>query len=173
MTLLGKKVLLFVDNLHQELEFWYPLLRLREEGAAVLVVGAKKGEIYTSKLGYPVPSDLAAGDIKQIDFDALVIPGGYAPDIMRRYPEMVDLVRRANEAGKVIAAICHAVWMLASAEIIRGKKVTCFFSIKDDVVHAGGLYRDEEVVVDGNIITSRIPDDLPAFLRAIIDALQR
>ena len=173
MTLLGKKVLLFVDNLHQELEFWYPLLRLREEGAAVLVIGAKKGETYTSKLGYPVQSDLAAGDIKQMDFDALVIPGGYAPDIMRRYPEMVDLVRRANEAGKVVAAICHAVWMLASAGIIQGKKVTCFFSIRDDVVHAGGLYRDEEVVVDGNIITSRIPDDLPAFLRAIIDALQR
>jgi protease I len=173
MTLLGKKVLLLVDNLYQELEFWYPLLRLREEGAAVLVIGAKKGETYTSKLGYPVQSDLAAGDIKQMDFDALVIPGGYAPDIMRRYPEMVDLVRRANEAGKVVAAICHAVWMLASAGIIQGKKVTCFFSIRDDVVHAGGLYRDAEVVVDGNIITSRIPDDLPAFLRAIIDALQR
>lgn len=139
MTLLGKKVLLLVDNLYQELEFWYPLLRLREEGAAVLVVGAKKGETYTSKMGYPVQSDLAAGDIKQVDFDALVIPGGYAPDIMRRYPEMVGLVRRANEAGKVIAAICHAVWMLASAEIIRGKKVTCFFSIKDDVAGRGSL----------------------------------
>ncbi|HOD34267.1 MAG TPA: type 1 glutamine amidotransferase domain-containing protein [Syntrophales bacterium] len=172
MTLLGKKALILVDNLYQELEFWYPLLRLREEGAAVLVIGAKKGETYTSKLGYPVQSDLAAGDIKQMDFDALVIPGGYAPDIMRRYPEMVDLVRRAHEAGKVIAAICHAVWMLASAEIIRDRKVTCFFSIRDDVVHAGGLYRDAEVVVDGNIITSRIPDDLPAFLRAIIDALR-
>ncbi len=172
MTLLGKKVLILVDNLYQELEFWYPLLRLREEGAAVLVIGAKKGETYTSKLGYPVQSDLAAGDIKQMDFDALVIPGGYAPDIMRRYPEMVDLVRRANENGKIIAAICHAVWMLASAEIIRDRKVTCFFSIRDDVVHAGGLYRDADVVVDGNIITSRIPDDLPAFLRAIIDALR-
>lgn len=172
MTLLGKKVLILVDNLYQELEFWYPLLRLREEGAAVLVIGAKKGETYTSKLGYPVQSDLAAGDIKQMDFDALVIPGGYAPDIMRRYPEMVDLVRRANETGKIIAAICHAVWMLASAEIIRDRKVTCFFSIRDDVVHAGGLYRDAEVVVDGNIITARIPDDLPAFLRAIIDALR-
>ena len=139
MTLLGKKVLLLVDNLYQELEFWYPLFRLREEGAAVLVVGAKKGETYTSKMGYPVQSDLAAGDIKQVDFDALVIPGGYAPDIMRRYPEMVGLVRRANEAGKVIAAICHAVWMLASAEIIRGKKVTCFFSIKYDVAGRGSL----------------------------------
>ncbi len=172
MTLLGKKVLILVDNLYQELEFWYPLLRLREEGAAVLIIGARKGETYTSKLGYPVQSDLAAGDIKQMDFDALVIPGGYAPDIMRRYPEMVDLVRRANETGKIIAAICHAVWMLASAEIIRDRKVTCFFSIRDDVVHAGGLYRDAEVVVDGNIITARIPDDLPAFMRAVIDALR-
>jgi protease I len=172
MTLTGKKVLLFVDNLYQELEFWYPLLRLREEGASVLVVGAKKGETYTSKLGYPVQSDLAAAEIRQVDFDALVIPGGYAPDLMRRCPEMVDLVRKADGAGKVIAAICHAVWMLASAEVIRGKRVTCFFSIRDDVVNAGGIYRDAEVVVDGNIITSRIPDDLPAFLKAIIEALR-
>ena len=173
MPVKSKKVIILADNLYQELELWYPLLRLREEGFNVRVAGAKKGETYTSKLGYPVTSDLAARDVRRLDFDGLIIPGGYAPDLMRRYPEMVGLVRKAWEAGKVVAAICHGGWMLASADIVRGKRMTCFFSIRDDVIHAGATYLDREVVVDGNLITSRVPEDLPAFMKAVIAALRR
>jgi protease I len=104
-------------------------------------------------------------------YDGVVIPGGYAPDLMRRYPEMVKIVKDANQNGKIVAAICHAGWMLASAGIVKGRKVTGFFSIKDDLVHAGANYVDEEVVRDGNLITSRKPDDLPAFCKEIIEAL--
>jgi protease I len=110
--------------------------------------------------------------VSAADFDGIVIPGGYAPDIMRRYPKMVQLVRDFNEAGKVVAAICHAGWMLASAEILESRTVTSFFAIKDDLIHAGGNWVDQEVVIDGNLITSRTPDDLPAFMRAVIDALK-
>jgi protease I len=106
------------------------------------------------------------------EFDGIVIPGGYAPDKMRRYPKMVQLVRDLHEAGKVVAAICHAGWMLASAEILQGKSVTSVSAIKDDLVHAGAAWVDQEVVIDGNLITSRTPDDLPAFMRAIIHALK-
>ncbi len=115
-------------------------------------------------------------DAKQIDmskYDGVVIPGGYAPDLMRRYPEMVKIVKDAYEKKKIVAAICHAGWTLASAEIVKGKKVTGFYSIKDDLIHAGATYVDEEVVRDGNLITSRKPDDLPAFCREIIEALAK
>ncbi|RMG57719.1 MAG: type 1 glutamine amidotransferase [Deltaproteobacteria bacterium] len=166
----GKKIAILIENLYQELEFWYPYLRFKEEGAEVTVVGTGAGE-YASKHGYPAKEDVPADKVKAEDFDAVVIPGGYAPDIMRRNPEMVDFVRDAALKGKIVAAICHAGWMLASADVIKGKEVTGFFSIKDDLVNAGGLYVDEEVVRDGNIITSRVPTDLPAFCREIINAL--
>jgi protease I len=110
--------------------------------------------------------------VRARDFDAVIIPGGYAPDIMRRYPDMVKLVRDAFEQGKVVASICHGGWMLASADILKGKTVTSFFAIKDDLVHAGATFVDLEVAVDGKLITSRKPEDLPAFCRAIIAALE-
>ena len=116
--------------------------------------------------------DVSADLVSAADFDGIVIPGGYAPDIMRRYPKMVQLVRDFHEAGKVVAAICHAGWMLASAEILENRKVTSFFAIKDDLIHAGADWVDQEVVVDGNLITSRKPDDLPAFMKATINALK-
>jgi len=166
----SRKIAILVENLYQDQELWYPYYRMKEEGAEVLLVGPKKGT-YTSKYGYPADTDTAAGDLDPRELDALVIPGGYAPDHMRRHEAMVDLVKVAAGQGKVVAAICHAGWMLCSADVIRGKTVTGFFAIKDDLVHAGGRYVDEEVVVDGNIITSRKPDDLPAFCRAVIDAL--
>jgi protease I len=166
----SRKIALLVENLYQDQELWYPYYRLKEEGAEVVVVGPKKG-IYTSKYGYPAEADVAADEINPEEFDAVIIPGGYAPDHMRRHETMVNLVKGAAEQGKVVAAICHAGWMLASADVIRGKTVTGFFAIKDDLINAGGQYVDEEVVVDGNIITSRKPDDLPVFCRAIIDAL--
>jgi protease I len=171
MTLEGKRVAVLAENSYQELELWYPLLRLREAGADVLVVGTGSADTYTSKLGYPVQVDVAADQVGATSLDAIVVPGGYAPDLMRRYPAMVNLVREAFEQDKIVAAICHAGWMLVSAGILPGKKATCFFSIKDDVINAGADYVDAEVVRDGNLITSRVPADLPAFCRAIIAAL--
>ncbi len=171
MDLKGKRVAVLAENMYQELELWYPLLRLREAGAETFVVGSGSAQEYKSKLGYPVEVDVAADDVKAGDIDAVVIPGGYSPDLMRRYPAMVKLVREADEQGKVVAAICHAGWMLASADVLRGKKATSFFAIKDDLINAGADWVDAEVVRDGNLITSRMPSDLPAFCRTIIEAL--
>lgn len=170
MKLSGKRVALLVAELYQELEFWYPYYRLAEEGAEVVTVGPE-ATTYRSKLGYPAEAKLPARRAKAEDFDAIIIPGGYAPDMMRRDRAMVHLVRGAYEQGKVVAAICHAGWMPASAGILNGKRVTSFFAIKDDLVNAGAEWVDEQVVRDGSLITSRTPDDLPAFCRAIIEAL--
>lgn len=172
MELQGKNVAILAENLYQELELWYPLLRMREAGAEVKVVGTGSALTYVSKHGYPVTVDAAAGDVEAADFDAVIIPGGYAPDLMRRYPAMVNLVREAFERGAVVAAICHAGWMLVSAGVLQGKQATCFHAIKDDLVNGGATYVDREVVRDDNLITSRTPGDLPAFCRAIIEALQ-
>ena len=146
------------------------MLHFREAGADVTIVGAG-AETYTSKHGYPVQPDTSAEQVQAADFDAVIIPGGYALDHMRRHQPMVELVRHAFQQDKIVAAICHAGWMLVSADVVRGKRLTCFFSIKDDVVHAGGQYEDREVVRDGNLIISRMPDDLPAFCQAIHEAL--
>ncbi len=169
----GKRVAILAENLYQEMELWVPYYRLREEGAEVRIVGSDGAKGYTSKHGYPVSVDVQAEQVSAVEFDAVIIPGGYAPDLMRRHPAMVKLVREAHQQGKVVAAICHAGWMLASAEILRGKRATAFHSIKDDVVHAGATWVDQEVVVDGNLITSRKPDDLPAFCREIVKALSK
>ena len=172
MELQGKRVAILAENNYEDLELWYPLYRLREAGAEVFVVGTGTADTYTSKHGYPVKVDAEAVTVDAGQFDLIVIPGGYAPDLMRRSPAMVNLVRDSNEQGKLIAAICHAGWMLCSANVIRGRTVTGFKSIKDDMVNAGGHYVDQEVVRDGNLITSRTPADLPAFLREIIATLQ-
>ena len=172
MELQGKRVAILAENNYEDLELWYPLYRLREAGAEVFVVGTGTAETYTSKHGYPIKVDAEADTVTPGQFDLIVIPGGYAPDLMRRSQAMVNLVRDANEQGKLIAAICHAGWMLCSANVIRGRTVTGFKSIKDDMVNAGGQYVDEEVVRDGNLITSRTPADLPAFLREIVGALR-
>lgn len=165
-----KSVAILVEDLYQELEVWYPLLRFREAGLQVVVVAPERRE-YTSKLGYPVLADTTMTEVSGDDFSAVIIPGGYAPDRMRRYPEMVNLVRDADQAGKIVAAICHGGWMLASAGILRDRTVTCYFAIRDDLIHAGARYVDQEVVRDGNLITARKPDDLPAFCRSILEAL--
>ncbi|TNF46280.1 type 1 glutamine amidotransferase [bacterium] len=170
MKLKSKRIAILVENLYQEHELWYPYYRMLEEGADVVIVGPKAGT-YTSKYGYPVQVDLAADQVRAADFHAVIIPGGYAPDHMRRHKAMVDLVRDSVNEGQVVAAICHAGWMLASADVLEGRTVTGFFAIRDDLVHAGAQFVDEEVVQDGNLITSRKPDDLPAFCRTIIAAL--
>ena len=173
MRLKGKKVALLAENSYQEMELWAPYYRLKEEGADVKVVGAGGAKSYTSKHGYPVNVDVQAEDVSAKDFDGVVIPGGYAPDMMRRSKAMVQLVKDAFSAGKPVAAICHAGWMLCSAGVLKGRTATCFHSIKDDVINAGARYVDEEVVVDGNLITSRFPADIPAFCREIVKALEK
>ncbi len=171
MSLQGKRIAILVDHEYQELEVWYPYYRLKEEGAEVVRVGPEDGKEYPSKLGYPCMSDKSPHQVRGQEFDAVVIPGGWCPDYMRRDEQMVTFVRQAVEAGKTMAAICHGVWMLASTDVLKGKRATSFMAIRHDVANAGAQWVDEECVVDGNVITSRKPDDLPAFCRAIIAAL--
>jgi protease I len=172
MELKGKRVAVLVEQQYQEMEVWYPVYRLREAGCQVTLVGPKAGETYPSKLGYPAKADKSINDVSVNDFDCIVIPGGFAPDFIRRSEAMIKLVSTAAEQGKIIAAICHGPWVLCSTQALKGKKATCFFAIKDDVSNAGATYVDQEVVRDGNIITSRKPDDLPAFLTTILQAVK-
>ena len=170
MSLKGKKVLFFAAPLYEDLELWYPKIRLEEEGAKCVVAGL--GEpTYQGKRGYPVTPDATVDQVSAGDFDGLVIPGGYAPDILRRHRKVLELTREIFEAGKPVAYICHAGWVPISAGIVRGRRGTSVGAIKDDLVNAGMIWEDSPVVVDGNMITSRTPADLGPFCRAIIGAL--
>ena len=171
MNLKGKKIAIMLEREYQELEVWYPLYRLREEGAAVTLVAPKAGQTYPSKLGYPCVSDTAAGAVRGGDFDAVVVPGGWCPDFMRREESMIRFIQQAAAAKKLLAAICHGGWMLCCTDALKGKRATSFVAIKHDMINAGANWVDQECVVDGNLITSRKPDDLPAFCNAIIKAL--
>ena len=166
-----KKIAVLVEDLYQELEVWYPALRFREAGHEVVLVGTGSKSEYKSKVGYPARVDTDVEKIKSKDFDAVIIPGGYAPDILRRYDKINAFVRDMDKSGKIVGAICHAGWVLVSAGILKGRKGTSFSAIKDDMIAAGMTWVDEEVVVDKNLITSRKPDDLPAFCRAILEKL--
>jgi protease I len=167
----SRRIAVLVEKFYEDLELWYPVLRLREAGHEVSLVGPKAGETFASKHGYPAKSEVAAADVKASDFDAVIIPGGYSPDHMRRTAAMVQLVTDAAKQGKILAAICHGPWMLCSARCVQGKKVTGFFAIRDDVENAGGVWVDAACVRDGNLVTSRTPDDLPAFMKGILEAL--
>ena len=171
MNLKNKTVAILVEDLYQDMEVWYPLYRLREEGVKVITVGTGSKTTYIGKYGYPVKADTEAGKVKADDIDGIIIPGGFAPDMMRRYSEPITLVAECGKKGKVIGSICHGAWILCSTNLLKGKKATCFFGIKDDVINAGAKYVDQEVCVDGNLVTSRQPDDLPAFMREVIKAL--
>jgi protease I len=162
------KICILVEKIYEDLELQYPKYRLKEAGHEVEIVGPKAGETYVGKHGYPQKAEKSAKDVKATDYALIVIPGGTSPDHMRRDEHMVRIVREADKAGIPMAGICHGPWMLCSTGALRGRKCTSYMSIIDDVVNAGGKWVDEECVVDGPIITSRTPDDLPAFMRAIL-----
>lgn len=172
MKIQDAQIAVLAENQYQELELWYPLLRLREAGANVLTVAPSAEQLYGSKLGYPVKADLAITEVDASQLDAVVIPGGFAPENFRRTPAIVQLVKKVHDQGSLVAAICHAGWMLASAGLARGRTVTCVPIIKDDVINAGGNYVDQAVVRDGNIITSRLPGDLHLFCKEIIKYIE-
>jgi protease I len=173
MNLHNKRIAVLLEQQYQEMEVWYPVYRLKEAGAEVVLVAPEAGKSYTSKLGYPAKSDAAANDVKAGDFAGIVIPGGFSPDYMRRSEAMLKFVRDADALKLPIAAICHGPWVLCSTTALRGRKATSFSSIKDDMVNAGATWVDEEVVVDGHIITSRTPADLPAFMVALLGQLTK
>lgn len=169
----SREIAILVDDGYEDREFWYPKTRLEEAGFDVKVV-AHEERTYSSKHGYPATPDLEAREVDASDFEGVVIPGGVAcPDQLRRHREILDFVRRIDEEGKLVAAICHAAWVPISAGIVEGREMTCYYSIKDDVKNAGASYKDREVVVDGNLVTSRHPGDLPAFIQAILGKLER
>lgn len=172
MDLKGKRVAILVDILYQEMEVWYPLFRLQEAGAEVVCIGPKAGETYGSKLGYPVKAEMGFDQANAREFDGVVIPGGYAPDHIRRHPKAIQFVRDLDAQGKLIACICHGGWVLCSAGILKGRHATSFFAIKDDVVNAGAKWEDSEVTRDDNLVTSRKPEDLPAFMKTAIAVLK-
>ena len=174
LSLSGKEIIIFAENLYEELELWYPYYRMIEEGANVKIVGtnADPHYKYKGKNGYPVVSDLTIKDVDIDKIDAILIPGGFAPDYLRRNEMIVNLVKNAYNKGKIIGAICHGPSVLISANIVRGKKITSYFAIKQDVINAGATYLDQKVVRDGNLITSRKPDDLPDYCKEIINALK-
>ena len=172
MSLDGKIVLFFAGPLYEDLELWYPKIRLEEEGARTVVAGTGE-KTYQGKKGYPINVDTSVDEIRAADFDGLVIPGGYAPDIMRRSQKLLQLTREIFQAGKPVAFICHAGWVPISARIVKGRRGTSVGAIKDDLVNAGLLWEDSPVVVDGNLISSRTPADLPDFMRALIAALEK
>ena len=161
-------VAILVEKIYEDLELQYPRLRLKEAGHSVDVIGPKAGETYVGKHGYPQKSEKAAKDVKAADYDLVVIPGGTSPDHMRRSGDMIKFVRDAGAKKIPMAAICHGPWMLCSTDALKGRTCTSYMSIVHDVINAGGKWVDEECVVDGNIITSRCPDDLPSFSNAIL-----
>ncbi|MEN1678371.1 MAG: type 1 glutamine amidotransferase domain-containing protein [Planctomycetota bacterium] len=169
--LAGKRVLAFVGDIYEDLELWYPKIRLVEAGADVVVAGPEANQTYAGKHGYPCVSDASLADVNAADFDGLLVPGGFMPDKLRRDPVVLDLVRQFDADKKLVAAICHGGWIPISAGVYRGVRVTGSPGIKDDLANAGAVWEDEAVVVDGHHVTSRRPDDLPDFCIGMLGVL--
>lgn len=169
---LRKKLVILAEKRYEDLELWYTRIRLEEEGADV-VIAAPELTTYEGYYGILVQPDILIKDVKPDDFDGIIIPGGYAPDFLRRYPEVLNLVQTLYKDNKLIAFICHGGWVPISAKIVRGKHATGLIAIKDDMINAGALWEDKPVVVDGNLISSRRPDDLPCFCHSIIEFLRK
>lgn len=168
-----KKALQLVEHDFEDLELWYPVLRLREAGLEVHLAGEKAEATYVGKYGVPATTDCSFLKVKASDYDVLLVPGGWAPDKLRRYPAVLELVREFDAAQKPIGQICHAGWVLISAKILAGKKVTSTPGIRDDMENAGALWFDEPAVVDGHIVSSRRPPDLPQYLQALLSVIMR
>ena len=173
MVLAGRKVLLLAADLFEDMELLYPLYRLREEEVAVTVAGLNDHPVMGKKGHGPVLVGTVVDDLAARDFDALVIPGGYAPDKLRRSPAVLGLVRDFDEAGKPVAFICHAGWVPISAKILKGRRATSVAAIRDDMINAGTDWVDDATVVDGNLISARTPDDLGPWMKALLQALDR
>ncbi|MDZ5713441.1 type 1 glutamine amidotransferase domain-containing protein [Jeotgalibacillus haloalkalitolerans] len=171
MNLHAKKVIALVSDDFEDLELWYPVMRLREEGVVVHIVGEKNGHEYKGKYGVPAVSDYAFHEINVQEYDGILVPGGWSPDKLRRYKEVIEMVQHMNQHQKLIGQICHAGWVLISADILKGVNVTSTPGIKDDMTNAGAIWHDEAVVTDGHIISSRRPPDLPAYGNALVKAL--
>ncbi len=169
--LAGKRLLIMVGDIYEDLELWYPKLRMIEAGAEVVVAGPKSGETYAGKNGYPCDSDAALAEMCADDFDGLIVPGGFMPDKLRRDPQILQLVRDFSDQGKLVAAVCHGGWIPISAGVYEGVCVTGSPGIKDDLVNAGAIWEDAPVVVDRHFVSSRKPDDLPDFCIGILQVL--
>ncbi len=166
--LAGKKILMFLGDVYEDLEVWYPKLRLIEAGASVVLAGPEAKHRYVGKNGYPCDSDISISQVQSDDFDGLVVPGGFMPDKLRRDPGVLEIVRQFDSSNKLIAAVCHGGWIPISAGVYRGVQVTGSLGIKDDLVNAGAIWQDAPVVVDRHFVSSRKPDDLPDFCRGIL-----
>lgn len=167
----SKRILMLVDDLYEDLELWYPRLRMIEAGAEVVVAGQEAGRQYAGKHSYPCVADVAIGAVAAEEFDGLIVPGGFMPDRLRRDPQVLSLVRDFDAAGKLLAAVCHGGWILISAGVYRGVRVTGSAGIKDDLLNAGAVWQDEPIVIDRHFVSSRKPDDLPEFCRGILQVL--
>lgn len=170
---LMRSILLFIDELYEDMELWYPKIRMEEAGYKTVVVGAEGGKVYHGKYGYPCQADSSFENVQSGNVAGLVIPGGYAPDRVRRFPKALEIVRHLHEAKKPIAFICHGGWVPISAKILKGKSVTGFSAIKDDLENAGAHFVDKAVAVDGHLISSRTPADLPHFCKALLEQLEK
>lgn len=171
MKLAGKTIAYLVEDQFEDLEFWVPVMRLREEGAEVIVVGTGSQDSYRGKHGLSARADTAADQVDPADFDAVVIPGGWAPDKLRRYDAVLNLVRYLDEKNKIIGSICHAGWVLASAGIVKGRRAVGSVAIKDDMENAGAIWHDESAFRDGNLVWGRVVRDIPNFCRELVTAI--
>lgn len=167
----GKRIAILTEQQYEDLELWYPYYRLKEAQADVFLVGPEAGATYPSKHGYPAKAQKGIDQVGADAVDAVIVPGGFSPDYLRKNAKMVKLVRDCVEQNKTVGAICHGSWMLCSAKVLKGKRATSYESIKDDLTNAGAHWIDEEVVRDGKMITSRKPQDLPVFMQAIMESL--
>lgn len=169
----GQLVICLLDDEFEDLELWYPVYRAQEAGYTVKFAAPEKNKTYIGKYGVPATSDLSYDECDSQAIAGLLVPGGWAPDKIRRYPKVLQLVQQLNEQKKPIGQICHAGWVLISAKILEGRKVTSTPGIKDDMENAGAIWFDEAVVVDGNLISARRPPDLPPYAKAFVEALEQ